>query len=284
MAKTIHESTEVEMGLELNAPRYLLELTCETGMLRYTDDTASLVFPQPGGNTYEPRGFTFTGIVQTLKLDVNRTVLTIDNVDRALSQCNSTGGLQGGKCVIRRVFTGLLDDAGKAVTVFAGIIQAPSFDEDTCSIEVVSPLIKLDALLHRRHYSTSCPWLFDDSECRPGGLPSIVGTSTGTAESGSTVSALIDSLRTEDADYWRPGTLEMTSGTVANIGVKRQVITSAFGVITLREAFPAQIAPGDSYRISRRCTHTALDCWKRFGNLANYGGFEMMPQRRYGVR
>jgi len=283
MPKTIHQLTETEIGLERNEPRYLLDLVHESGTLHYTDNTEAIVFPQPGGYTYEPRGVTFTGIVQTLALDVNRTVLTIDNVDRALSQCDAAGGLQGGKCTIRRVFTGLLDDETKAMTVFAGMMQAPSFDEDTCTIEVVSPLDRLDALLHRRHYSASCPWLFDGDECRPRGLTSIAATVTGSAESGSAAGTLIDSTRSEEADYWRPGTLEMISGTAANIGVKRQVMASSSGVITLREEFPAQIAPGDGYRLSRRCTHTALDCWKRFGNLANYGGFEMMPQRRYGV-
>ena len=203
-----------------------------------------------------------------------------DNVSTDFSQWTAGYAFQGRKLSIARVFGGQLDDADKSTVIFAGEMGAPQINEDRCAIEVKSPLIWLNQPLNKRRYSPDCPWRFDGDECRPGSAASIAGETTGTADAGSGVATLMDSALTEADGYWVPGTLEMTGGTAANIGVKRQVAISTSGEVQVVKAFPAAIQAGDTYTIRRRCYKTAHDCWTRFDNLENFGGFEMIPRRR----
>lgn len=280
MPKTMNASVEAESLLSKNIPFWLVTIELTGLTIRLTSHDSDVTFPLTDGETYTSWGFSFGDIGGQLGMEVDKVKIDIDNVSLAFSAWAAEYDFQGKKLTIARVFAGHLDDADKATVIFAGEMGAPQVDEETCSIEVKSPLIWLNQKLQRRAYSPDCPWRFDGDECRPGELASIAGETTGTAEAGSDASTLIDSSRTEDDEYWTPGTLEMTAGTEENIGVKRQVMTSSSGEIQVTKAFPAAIQTGDTYAIRRRCYKTAHDCWTRFDNLENFGGFEMIPRRK----
>lgn len=78
----------------------------------------------------------------------------------------------------------------------------------------------------------------------------ILNVVTGTADAGSTASAIVDAERTEaTTDYWQHGVVEMTSG--ANIGQMRRITAFNAGndTITIAPAFKSAVAAGDTYRI-----------------------------------
>jgi hypothetical protein len=101
-----------------------------------------------------------------------------------------------------------------------------------------------------------------------------------TADAGSTDSLIVDAARSEAADYWLYGTIEMTDGTAANIGEIRTVSVSAVGNITLLNPMPATIAAGDEYTIKRGCNKTSQWCNVKHDNWINHGGFVGLPQRK----
>lgn len=103
---------------------------------------------------------------------------------------------------------------------------------------------------------------------------------TGTADAGGSTTTMVDAARTEADDYWRFGTLEITSGD--NDGLIRPIsdFVAATDTTTLLYPFPYTIAAGVTYTIRRGCNKTSQWCSVNHTNWANSGGFVGLPQRK----
>ena len=71
------------------------------------------------------------------------------------------------------------------------------------------------------------------------------------------------------------GTLTFTSG--ANDGVSRTVQAFDAGAFSFALAFPADIAPGDTFSVFPACMHTMDDCANKHNNLVHFRGFPFVP-------
>lgn len=279
MSKTIDAAVLAKATASENQPVYLLELELDSGTLYLCDSPDNVTFPT-GGNLYLSWGFSFDGVQSTVTGEIDRVTFAFDNTDLSFRAYTDTDEFQGRRLTLRRIFADLLGSGDYSVVLFTGTMTAPELSDQSVTVRVNSPLYALNGTIPRRRYQENCHWRFDGTECRGGG-GSLAGEVTGaTADSGSSTTSLVDAARSEAADYWLYGTVEMTDGTAANIGEIRTISASAVGTITLLTPMPSAIAAGDEYTIRRGCNKSSRWCSVKHDNWANFGGFVAMPQRK----
>ncbi len=101
-------------------------------------------------------------------------------------------------------------------------------------------------------------------------------TFTGTVGSVTGNRVINDAARTQAANYFTAGKLTFTSG--LNNGLSMEVKSSIVGQLTLYEAMPFAIAPGDTYSVIAGCTKRFTeDCGTKFANKVNFRGFPHLP-------
>lgn len=77
-------------------------------------------------------------------------------------------------------------------------------------------------------------------------------------------------------DWFTEGEITVTSG--ANSGYRRKVRSSVSGEITLNEALPYDIAPGDTFTAIAGCQKRHIeDCKDKFDNILFFGGEPHLP-------
>lgn len=273
MPKTILAAVQTESQEDYNIPIYLVTIALDSQTLRYTDNNTNVVFPT-GGNTYTAIGMKFGRVKSTVTGEVDRVNFSFDNTDLTMSGYLSDEDFQGKTLTLKRVFSGFLDDASKATTIFSGEIGPLSINENSFSCTVLSPLHKLERNVPCRIFQANCPWAFGGTECAAdtGELTSQ------TIDSGSTTTVIKDAARNEADDYWRNGIIEFTSGSLD--GIKRTINSSdsSGGTITLINPLSAAPSAGDTYKIKRGCNKSSSACAGTFDNWANFGGFTAIPK------
>jgi len=281
MPKNIDAAQLAKAILAGNKPVYLAELALDSGTLYLCDAAANLTFPSGGGgNLYLTWGFSFDGIQTSLTGEVDRATFKFANTDLAFRAYTVTDDFQGRRITLRYIFSDLLSSADYTVIEFIGIMRAPELGDQFVTIIADSPLYALNGTIPRRRYQSNCHWPFDGTDCRGGGA-SLAGEVTGAiADAGGSTTSLLDTARSEAADYWLYGTVEMTDGTAANVGEIRTISVSATGEITLLYPLPSAIASGDEYTIRRGCNKTSQWCSVKHDNWINFGGFVGLPQRK----
>jgi len=276
MAKTLTTAVQQEIAKDQNQPIHLITIELASQTLRYTDWDVDVEFPTGSGTIYSARGLSFDPVATSLSMEVDSVDISFDNVDRYFSNLLADNVFQGRYCTIEKTFANLLGDSNNAVTIFSGKISHPRVDQESFTIRVVSLLNSLNQEVPRRMFQAQCPWDFGGTEC---GLDITVSPykETGTADSGSTDSVLVDSSRTEEDNWWQYGILKMTSG--SNSGIRREVKESTSGQITVLHKFPYPIAAGDTYEIQVGCKKTFGECKDKYNNTDNFGGFPSVTRR-----
>lgn len=203
---------------------------------------------------------------------VDSVRITVDNVNRAMTTYLADNDFRGRRIIILKVFADLLTDNANYVQVFDGLMDAFGVNEFSAIFTATTRLGNLDMQIPRRMYQASCNWVFGDEFCTYG--VEANGVSGQTAGTGSSSSRLVDINRVEVDDYWRFGTIQITSG--VNNGLKRRVVTSSGTTLGFDITFPSGLSIGDTYTLHRGCPKTHLWC-SGLGNLANYGGFNTIP-------
>ena len=271
MPKTTLAAVLTEQQKEANQPIYLLEIELAGGTIYYTDYPGGLTFPTEGGNAYTALAFDFGRINNTITGAIDGLDITLGNADETFSDLLAANEFQG--CIVRlkRVYSGLLDAANKSVTIFWGWIGAIDISDNAFRFEVLSPAVALDRPFPMRIYQSNCSWIFGGTECG-----ADLGTLTEqTVDASSTAVLVKDAARTEDDDYWRDGSIEITSGAIS--GEERRIASSTSGEISVLVAFSAVPATGVTYTIKRGCDKSALCCFRRHDNYVNFGGFTGIP-------
>jgi len=145
-------------------PFLLLDLAIDGSHYRYTDCDVPLAL---GGNSYEPRGFTFGNISYGSDVIVDSVDIVIDNLDQVLTSLFVGGTPQGETVTLALVvLTAAYEIAGAtSVTLFQGQVDAWDLNEETCSITVTS-LFSQWSQRTLAKYSASCRWKeFKGTEC-----------------------------------------------------------------------------------------------------------------------
>jgi phage-related protein len=239
--------------------------------------------------TFNSLGIGRSPIARHIDSKIDSVSLSLDNVDRTLSQYFLNLDLRGKRIIIRKVFADYLaspadGDGNNFVVMFDGVLDAPALNQSKFTAQARNNFFQSLAFnIPRRTYQGVCNWRFGHTGDCAAHLNQTQLFDTKTAQTiDSTPSQvhLTDGARSEGAsgDYWAPGIIQMTGGTAGNIGVKRRIIQStATGDLYLESNFPFVVVAGDQYTIQRDCDHTLQNCTDRFQNNSEYGGFISIP-------
>lgn len=128
-------------------------------------------------------------------------------------------------------------------------------------------------------YQPACSAILGDARCRfDTGLPgyfverAVEGVAEGRVLSFATFGGF-------DDRWFENGLLEMLTGeAVGLVGlVKIDRIDGVSRRIELWQSLGAQVAPGDSFRVTAGCSKTAATCRAKFANFLNFRGFPHIP-------
>lgn len=125
-------------------------------------------------------------------------------------------------------------------------------------------------------YSANCKKKFGGQEyagCTKDLAPLTV---TGTITTATSRAIMVDTSRTEAADYFGLGTIAFTTG--PNVGLKPKEIKSfqVGGTFEVFEPFYYPVSVGDAYVATPGCRRTMAAC-KAWSNILNFGGFSFVP-------
>lgn len=246
----------------------MIDITLEDGsVLRYTDFEETLTW---GAYTYAKRAFEFGGLPSSGDLSANSITVNFDNIDSALSAAFLANEPRGQDF---RVYLAFLDADGLLVDDpplrWSGVTQKCDLDEDVATVTAIDYQCLLSRQMPCETFDRSCPWVFGDVNCA---FDESATALTGqTCDAGTTASVINDAARTEAADYWKDGYVQITSGPAT--GQKGRILSSATGVITLEHPLDDTPLATNTYSIHQGCDQTDTTCEDRFNNLSNFRGF-----------
>jgi uncharacterized phage protein (TIGR02218 family) len=229
-----------------------------------------------GGHTYKTdSGYQFSGQIS----EVNMSPGVVD--------LNGIANISG--IGYDKVISGVFDNA--RVYAFATTWKNPIEDEEPLGVGfmgkttiddrrfTVEVMMMIDMLnqTYGQTYSPLCFKKFGGQEYA--GCKIALGpiTVTGTITSVTSNSIFIDSARTESDDYFGNGIISFTSG--LNAGLKPIEIKDYLsnGTITTHESFYYNVAIGDTYTMIPGCRKRKTDCFTKWNNIVNFGGFSFIP-------
>lgn len=264
MSRTLSAPVTAEIAkTEGVRPRTLFELYLDGGTIYYTDHSSNYSF---GGHTYESRAITHSDIKTYMENRVDNATIEIDNVDKALSAYFASEDFQGRKVKIKKIFLGLTasDDY---ILQFEGHMDAPKVNESRISIKCVNKFDRSDSESPWRLFGLRCNWDFCGTQC---GFNS--GTKqTGTADSGTTTTAVDAALPSHATDYWKGAKFLILAGT--NRGRWRYIdaYDDTLKKFTFLSAFPAAVDATTEYVIE--CDKARGTC-ETLGNVSQFDGFD----------
>ncbi|MCP4707321.1 MAG: DUF2163 domain-containing protein [Planctomycetes bacterium] len=173
------------------------------------------------------------------------------------------------------------DDLSDDVVLHSGLIDEFVIEDNVLMVEVASAEDILNAPTFP--VSPSCPHTFGDSWCGVD-RESSANLYTGTADSGSTESQIIDSsISPATEGYWDIAIIEILSG--ANEGAIREVKQWDHSTTTITPlvSFENTISSGDQFRLRRQCKKTFDFCKTLNSNPERFGGCPYTTQPVQGL-
>lgn len=136
-----------------------------------------------------------------------------------------------------------------------------------------------------RVYTAACTADLGDARCRVDLSAASLSASGTVAGLDATATVRVAGLEAFADGWFTAGRLAFTSGANAGLAseVKRHVVDAAGVVVTLWQAMPEPIAPGDAFVITAGCDKQFATCRDRFGNAANFRGFPHIPGNDYVI-
>lgn len=185
--------------------------------------------------------------------------------------------------------SGMYDNA--RAYLFATTWNSPVEDEEPITASILGKTTLLDeryriedmALVDALNqsvgmsYQPACPKTFGGQEFAGCKIDLAALTVTGTLTHKTSNLIVRDSARTEAADYFAAGTIEITSGDNAGLRPKEIKAYAADGTITIYESFHYPLAVGDTYTLIPGCRKRLEDCRDKWNNVVNFGGFSFVP-------
>lgn len=173
--------------------------------------------------------------------------------------------------------------AARCVGMRSGFLGELSYDTDNTYKTELRGLAQLMSQNIVQNYSDKCNVVkFGDARCKID-VPALTITATATSVVNRRLFT-VSGITTQPPGYFAKGNLVGLTG--ANAGFTRQIridtTGSVNGELTLYEAFPRDVAPGDTYAMSPGCDRLPATC-KSFpnpddpddpgGNIVNFRGY-----------
>lgn len=196
----------------------------------------------------------------------------LDNIDLEFRTLIASGMLNRKRCDLKIVFNGFLSSSSNYIMLYSGFLDSPSGDNRWASL-VIKPFPIFEREYPRRLFQVMCNWLFCSTQC---GLTLSNYNASGTIAAGSTISTISwTDPYGRAADYYVPGYIVMTSGSLSGEAKPTSVTSSSY--IGLRVALSNTPAVGDTFVIQKLCSKNVTACKDTFSNYLNYGGFPHVP-------
>lgn len=275
--RVMSRSVLKEIKKQALIPLEVLEVSTRTPFDTFTHRFVQNNEPLSIANqTYEPLGYT-RGPAQTdANYSFDRVTLRMNDVGGFWSQFLGLVFIHGVRARVRKVFVGLLETSSDGFTIFDGYLGAPSYDDDSVSVEIRSIIAYHNTELPQRLYMPECNWFLGGPGCGID-MTAPVNKRIVIAKPGSTRQTIVDPVGLGDvgAEHWLAGYVQMLEG--PDIGLIRPIDRSSPGRIKLMVPFNTDPT---SYRVlvRRGCRNHKADCSGRYGNLLNYGGFSEVPK------
>ncbi len=161
--------------------------------------------------------------------------------------------------------------------IVASIMGKTTLMDDVYKIEEMSLIDALNQSVGET-YTTSCPKKFGGQEyagCKVNLGPITV---TGTLTDVTDDRIVRDSSRAEADDYFAVGTIRFITGQNADLKPLEIKSYSSDGTIETYEPFHFFPEPGDQYEMIPGCRkRQAEDCFTKWNNVVNFGGFMNIP-------
>ena len=137
-----------------------------------------------------------------------------------------------------------------------------------------------------RLYTATCSADLGDTRCTVD-LTNAAYRGTGTVVAvPATASFTASGCDAFDDGWFTAGKLTFTSGGNAGLSVevKAHVSDGAVVLLTLWQAMPQPIAPGDTFTVTAGCDKRFTTCHDRFNNVVNFRGFPHIPGNDFVIR
>ncbi|MDY0313759.1 MAG: phage BR0599 family protein [Bacteroidales bacterium] len=272
MSRNIADAIKPELYKLYTRPYQIAKLYLESP---YTDpshfyvaNTQDITF---AGQVYTALAVKRTGIKSEEGTILQELTISLDNVDLSFRTLIASGAFNRKRCILGIVFHGFLTNASNMITVFDGYMDAPSGDDHWVNIQV-KPFPIFEREYPRRIFQVGCNWTFGDAYC---GM--ILGDydASLTTLAGSSTTVLNFTDGGYDSDYFVPGYVEITSGTLE--GEVRPIISSTSSSVTLRIPLSNTPDEGTTFTVQKICKKNPTACQDDFDNYLSYGGFPHVP-------
>lgn len=275
--KTIPSGLATHITNELTTLATCWIVTLRNGsILRFTDHDQDIVIPAGGSPTSQEAGtylaavgYTGSNIQAASDSSVDNLEVTAILDDSSITEEDIQGGIYDGAEV--RIF--LINWASPSSGIIAlkrGFLGEVSIEEVLAKVELRGLQQVLQQQLGRT-YGPACDADFGDARC---GINLLDHTVTGTVGTVTDRANFIGSMHSSFPVGFDQGLLTFTSG--ANSGRAMEVKSYVGGAVTLYQAIPDEISPGDTYTLSRGCDKQLSTCLA-YDNVINYRGFPHIP-------
>ncbi len=287
MAKDLSTNIETEIATDEHRPIELYIVFLDDLTIHLTDHDQDVEFfdIDDGAQTYTAAAISRGEVKTNIDNRIDSVAVSLGNINRAMTDYIAAYEFRGRRMIIRRVYEDYLTDPDDYITVFDGLMDNPVIGEQSMQVTLKSRLGTLTKRIPRRMYQIHCNWEFGSTECGVDktatdivGETVIVGSSTSVIRiSGSAYENLAD-------DYYKYGTVEVTAGD--NSGESR-LLTYSSGTFAATGISGMQVGVGynlpsdpvgDTVTIEQGCDKTPTFCDEQYSNLANYGGFDTIPE------
>lgn len=137
-----------------------------------------------------------------------------------------------------------------------------------------------------RLYTATCSADLGDTRCKVD-LTGAAYRGAGTVVTVPATSSFAASgLSAFDDGWFTAGKLTFTGGANAGVSVevKSHVSDGAVVLLTLWQAMPEPIGPGDTFTVTAGCDKRFTTCHDRFNNVVNFRGFPHIPGNDFVIR
>lgn len=176
-------------------------------------------------------------------------------------------------------------DPASRVLVATGTLGEVRREGAAFTAELRSPADRLNQESGRL-YTATCAADLGDARCGVD-LTAAAYRGTGAVTALAGTSAFAASGLGAFADGWfTAGRLAFTSGANAGVAVEVKLHRADAGVVTLTlwQAMPESIAPGDAFTVTAGCDKRFPTCRDRFNNVLNFRGFPHIPGNDFVIR
>jgi uncharacterized phage protein (TIGR02218 family) len=162
-----------------------------------------------------------------------------------------------------------------------GTVSSVKFADTTATVSLLGVMSKLGAQLPIATYSWMCNHSLYDDRCGvPKGTNTFTFTVSGLSQDGLTVSLTdfgqASSQVTTDVSFFNGGIFTAPENVGQRTALRfTEVDTNSYEVVLLVPTSDLQI--GNQVTITAGCDHSIQNCYSRFNNVQNYGGYPFIP-------